>query len=58
MLRAFALSFSNDDRLLACLRKIFPPDLSPELVPTAERMVTEAGEALRQKMYNLFINRA
>ena len=58
MLQTFALSFQHDDRLRAQFRKILPSDLSPELVPAAERMVTEAGEALRQKMYNFFISRA
>lgn len=47
-------SQKNDDRLREVVRKMLPADLSRELVPTAERMVTEAGEALRRNLFALF----
>lgn len=43
-----------DDKLRATARKLLPP-FSETLVPAAERIVSECGVDLREKLYDLLI---
>ena len=54
MAAALAASQDADGRLKEKIRKLLPADVSPRLIPSAERLVNEAGEALRKDLLDLF----